>query len=105
MYARFGLEDRNKTQQFGQRPHLCIGGATRQHHHKNRAAPSYVQRWCNKTALEDLVAHSPRASHDEIGKEGEETSGLLSPCDQGRLGRRSMAVKDKTAMVILVITR
>jgi hypothetical protein len=55
-------------------------------------------------ALEDSVAHSPRASSEETGKEGEETSGLLSPFDQGRLGRRS-AVKDKTAMVILVITR
>jgi hypothetical protein len=56
-------------------------------------------------ALEDSVAHSPRASSEETGKEGEETSGLLSPCDQGRLGRRSAVVKDKKAMVILVITR
>jgi hypothetical protein len=31
--------------------------------------------------------------------------GLLSPRDQGRLGRRFAVVKDKTAMVILVITR
>jgi hypothetical protein len=30
--------------------------------------------------------------------------GLLSPHDQGRLGRRSTAVKDKTVMVILAIT-
>jgi hypothetical protein len=63
-----------------------------------------VQRWCNKTALDDSVAYSPRASCEETGQEGEETPGLLSPRDQGRLGRRSAAVKDKTAMVILVIT-
>jgi hypothetical protein len=59
-----------------------------------------VQRWCNKTTLEDSAAYSPRASREEIGKEGEETSGLLSPRDQGRLGRQSAAVRDKTAMVI-----
>jgi hypothetical protein len=64
-----------------------------------------VQRWCNKTALDDSVAYMPRASCEETGKEGEEISGLLSPLDQGRLGRRSAAVKDKTTMVILVITR
>jgi hypothetical protein len=56
-------------------------------------------------ALEDLTAYGPRASREETGKEGEETSGLLSPHDLGRLGRRSAAVKDMTAMVILVITR
>jgi hypothetical protein len=38
-------------------------------------------------ALDDSAAYMPRASHEEKGKEGEETSGLLSPCDQGRLGR------------------
>jgi hypothetical protein len=68
-YAGFGLEDHNETQWLGQRPHMCSGGATQQHHHKNRAVPSYVQRWCNKTALEDSAAYSPRASHEETGKE------------------------------------
>jgi hypothetical protein len=63
-----------------------------------------MQRWCNKTAHDDSVAYSPRASHEETEEEGEETSGLLSPRDQGRLGRWSAVVKDKTAMVILVIT-
>jgi hypothetical protein len=101
-YARFGLEEHNETQRLGQWPHLCSGGATWQHHHKNRAAPSYVQWWC---ALDDSAAYNPRASREETWKEGEETSGLLSPHDQARLGRRSTAVKDKTEMVILVITR
>jgi hypothetical protein len=68
-YAGFGLEDHNETQWLGQRPHMCSGGATQQHHHKNRAVPSYVQRWCNKTALEDSAAYSPRASREETGKE------------------------------------
>jgi hypothetical protein len=103
-YAGFGLEEHNETQWLGQWPHLCSGGATRQHHHKNRVMPSYVQRWCNKTALKDSVAYSPRASCEETGKEGEETSELLSPRDQGRLGGRSAVVKDKTVMVIIVIT-
>jgi hypothetical protein len=86
-YVRFGLEECNETQRLGQRPHLCSGGAAREHHHKNKAAPSYVQRWCNKTAHDDSAAYSPRASHEETEEEGEETSGLLSPRDQGRLGR------------------
>jgi hypothetical protein len=55
--------------------------------------------------LDDSVAYSPRASCEETWKEGDETSGLPSPHDQGRLGRRYAVVKDKTAMVILVITR
>jgi hypothetical protein len=86
-YAALGLEECNETQRLGQRPHLCSGGATRQHHQQNRVAPSYMQRWCSKTALEDLAANSPRANHEETGKEGEETLGLLSPHDQGRLRR------------------
>jgi hypothetical protein len=71
-YAGFGLEEHNKTQQLGQWPHLC-SGATRQNHHKNSAAPSYVQWWCSKMALKDSAAYNPRASHEETGKEGEET--------------------------------
>jgi hypothetical protein len=63
-----------------------------------------MQRWCNKTALEDSTAYNPRASREETGKEGEETSRLLSPHDKGRLGRRYAAVKDKMGMVVLVIT-
>jgi hypothetical protein len=55
-YVGLGLEERNETQRLGQRPQLSSGGATRQHHHKNRAVPSYVQRWCNKMALNDSVA-------------------------------------------------
>jgi hypothetical protein len=49
-------------------------------------------------ALKDSVAYNPWASREETGRGGEVTSGLLSPCDQGRLGRQSVAVKDKTAI-------
>jgi hypothetical protein len=66
-YAGFGLEERNETQQSGERPHRCSGGATRQHQNNNRAAPSCVQQLCNKTALEDSAAYNPRASHEETG--------------------------------------
>jgi hypothetical protein len=51
-------------------------------------------------ALKDSAAYNPRASCEETGKKGEETSGLLSPHDQGRLGRWSAEVKDKTSVVI-----
>jgi hypothetical protein len=37
--------------------------------------------------LKDSAAYGPRFSRKETEKEGEETLGLLSPRDQGKLGR------------------